>query len=254
MDLGYSYRLQNVGYHVDNTTIINDVTIDIEAGEKVSLVGPSGAGKTTLLRILAAQLQPESGTVKLFGRDTTDISFGQELSTLVGVINQQFDLVGNMTVIHNVLAGKLGKWGLFRSLVSMISPQESESALAALDRVGLTGKENMRVANLSGGEQQRVAVARLIVQDPSIIIADEPVASLDPARSQEIISLIVDVAESGNKTLISSIHSSEIIENFFDRVIAIRQGSILFDIPTTELTDGKLNELYRLQIGSDTSF
>ena len=232
-----------------DTPIIFDMSFDISEGERVAVLGPSGAGKTTLLRLLAAQILPDSGLIELFGRDTSYLRSGRDLSRAVGIISQQFDLVSNMSVIHNVLVGRLGEWSLLKSLYSLVSVRDPELALDALKVMGLTDKEELRVSQLSGGEQQRVAIARLIVQDPSIIIADEPVASLDPARSNEIMSLIESVVVSRKKTLITPLHSLELANRYFDRAIGIRKGKIYFDISTSALTEDILSGLYRIDNG-----
>ncbi|MCI0440637.1 MAG: ATP-binding cassette domain-containing protein [Chloroflexi bacterium] len=222
------------------------VSLTIHAGERVALVGPSGSGKTTLLHLLAGVIQPTEGRIALNGHFLSDVKPGRELSSLVGVIHQQFDLVPHLSVLQNVLAGRLGQWGLLKSVVSLLSPRDRHIAERALQRVGLSDKMRERASRLSGGEQQRVAIARLLVQDPRVIIADEPVSSLDPARAKDIAALLASIAIESNKTLIASIHAVELARANFNRVIGLRNGRIAFDLPVSDLSDDTLNALYEL--------
>jgi phosphonate transport system ATP-binding protein len=156
------------------------IDLAIGPGERVALAGPSGSGKSTLLYILAGLLPPDRGQLFLDSKAVSRLRPGRELSEAVGLVQQQLDLVPQLLVVQNVLAGRLGQWGLLRSLASLFSPRERDTALAALSRLGIADKIDERTSQLSGGEQQRVAIARLMVQAPKIILADEPVSSLDP--------------------------------------------------------------------------
>ena len=155
--------------------------------------GPSGSGKTTLLRVLAGALVPDEGpgAVVINGKSPAELKPGPELASLVGIVSQRFDLVPHLPVLHNVLAGRLGHWSLARSVLSLVWPLERRAAQQALARVGIADKINERPGHLSGGEQQRVAIARMMMQSPLVILADEPVASLDPARAEEVMELLV---------------------------------------------------------------
>jgi phosphonate transport system ATP-binding protein len=200
-----------------------------------------------LLHLLAGVIQPDSGSIALNGCVLSDMKPGRELSSLVGVIHQQYDLVPHLSVLHNVLAGRLGQWGILRSLVSLVSPRDRILAAHALEQVGLTDRIHERASRLSGGEQQRVAIARLLVQDPKVIIADEPVASLDPARAADLIRLLARIARDSDKTLISSIHSIDLAREYFDRVIGLRNGELQFDVPVDSVSSELLAELYDLE-------
>ena len=145
---------------------LHPISIDVNQGAAVAVAGPSGSGKTTLLHLIAGVIQPDSGSIELDGRRLADLTSGRELSGLVGVIHQQLDLVPHLNVIHNVLAGRLGRWSLARSLWSLVSPRDRDMAVEALDRVGLADRLYERTSRLSGGEQQRVAIARLLLQEP----------------------------------------------------------------------------------------
>ena len=238
------------------------IEFSIRPGERVALVGPSGSGKTTLLNLLSGIEQPDAGSLSIGGRCLSQKISRRELSRLVGLIHQQYDLVPQLPVVHNVLAGRFGRWGIFRSALSLVWPQDYAVARTALERMGIADKIQERTSHLSGGEQQRVAIARTIVQSPRLVLADEPVASLDPARAEEILRLLADLtsdsSDSNNsqdsrepsgdsgKTLIASIHSTELIRRFFSRAIGLREGQLQFDIPASELTPAALNDLYEL--------
>jgi phosphonate transport system ATP-binding protein len=209
------------------------------------VIGPSGAGKTTLLNILARIVEPDQGSLVIDGKPANQYS-SREFAHKVGVIRQQFDLVGSLPVIHNVLAGRLKDWGFFKSCLSFLWPQDRDMAVEALARVGLEDKIYEKTANLSGGEQQRVALSRLLVQRPELILADEPVSSLDPARANDILAMLVRLVKEENQTLIATLHTVEYAKKYFDRIIALRQGRIFFDLPVGEVTDEQLNQLYHL--------
>ena len=146
--------------------------------------------------------------------------------------------------MNNVLAGNLGRWNFFESIFSLISSRNSEIAQNALSMVDLSGRDRTKVSKLSGGEQQRVAIARLIVQDPAVILADEPVSSLDPARAEEIMNLLLKYVKTRSKTLVAVLHSFEFTKKYFDRVIGIREGEVYFDISTNSLTQNVFEDLY----------
>lgn len=234
-------------------TALEPLSLSVNAGESIAVIGPSGSGKTTLLNLMAGVIQPDSGAIMLGGRELSGLRPGGELSRLVGVIHQQFDLVPQLSVLHNVLAGRLGDWGLVQSLLSLVWPRERHVALQALERVGIQKKAAERAARLSGGEKQRVAIARLLVQDPQMIIADEPVSSLDPARAEDILDMLTGIAKERGKTLIASIHtldisSTDISSSYFSRVIGLREGRVQFDLPMHELSQRRLTSLYRLPL------
>lgn len=269
---------QGVTKTFPRVTALNGVGFSIEPGERVALVGPSGSGKTTLLNLLSGTVQPDAGALYVAGRPLAGGLPRRELAALVGIIHQQFDLVPQLPVLHNVLAGRFGRWGTFRSLLSAVWPQDYPLAAAALERMGIADKVQERTSHLSGGEQQRVAIARAIVQSPRLVLADEPVASLDPARAEEIMQLLVDLTgnsnhestgdsardSTGNSTydpnpalnlgqshdsgraLVASIHTTDLVRRYFTRVIGLRDGELQFDMPATELTQADLTDLYDL--------
>ena len=230
---------------------LSPLSFNILPGEKVALVGPSGSGKTTLLYLLAGILQPDEGVLSIDGRPMTSVRPGRELSQLVGLVHQQYDLVPHLSVLHNVLAGRLGQWGLLRSVISLVWPRDRQLAEEALAQMGIGDKVNERTSHLSGGELQRVAIARLMMQSSRIILADEPVSSLDPARAEGLLGLLTDLVRGsdGNdgKTLIASMHSPYLIRKYFSRVIGLREGVLQFDMPSSEMTDEVSDRLYDLE-------
>ena len=224
--------------------------LNIHPGEKIALAGPSGSGKTTLLYLLAGIIQPDEGYVSIDGRTLSSLRPGAELARLVGVMHQQFDLVPNLPVVQNVLAGRLGQWSLMRSLFSLVWPQDRLLAETALTQLGIADKIQERTSRLSGGEQQRVALARLLVQSSRIILADEPVSSLDPARAEDLLRLMTGLADFSDKTLVVSLHTPSLIRKYFSRVIGLREGLLQFDLPVEEMSDGVLERLYELNNGN----
>ena len=233
---------------------LSPLSLGIYAGERVALVGPSGSGKTTLLRLLAGSLVADGGAdaVQIDGKAPASLKPGRELAALVGIVSQRFDLVPHLPALHNVLAGRLGYWSLARAVTSLVWPLERRAAQDALAQVGLADKINERPAHLSGGEQQRVAIARMLMQSPLVALADEPVASLDPARAEEVMELLVELTAAQNRTLIASLHTASLIRRHFTRVIGLRESRLQFDLPAEQLTDGILGELYDLGAGDDT--
>jgi phosphonate transport system ATP-binding protein len=241
------FELNNISKIYERKIAVSSLSLNIKKGEIVAIIGPSGAGKTTLLNLLATVLTPDQGTLLIDNTHSKDYKTVKKLSKKVGIIRQQFDLVGQLAVIHNVLAGKLSDWGFFKSLLSLIFPQEKELAIKALERVGLLDKIYEQTSNLSGGEQQRVALARLLVQKPEAVLADEPVSSLDPARAEDILFMLTKLAREEGQTLVASLHTVEYARKYFNRIIALREGKVYFDLPVEQITDDILAELYDLK-------
>ena len=222
-------------------------SFEISAGEAVAIVGPSGSGKTTLLHLMGGVIQPDSGDISFNGHRLSEMKPGRELSSLVGVIRQQYDLVPHLSVLHNVLAGRLGQWGILQSLMSLVYPKNQTLAVGALEQVGLVDRIRERTSRLSGGEQQRDAIARLLVQDREMIIVNGPVASLDPARAADLIDLRAKIARESNKTFVASIHSTDLAHQHFNRVIGLRNGEKQFALPVAFVSPELLDGLYELE-------
>ena len=227
-------------------TALSSINLTIHPGERVALVGPSGSGKTTLLNLLSGAAQPDSGSLSVAGRVLSHKLHRRELCSMVGIIHQQLDLVPQLPVVHNVLAGRFGQWGIMRSMLSMVWPQDYQLAASALEQMGIPEKIQERTSHLSGGEQQRVAIARTIVQSPRLVLADEPVASVDPGRAREILQLLVGLTEDSGRALVASMHTPYLVQQFFSRAVGLKDGQVQFDIPAAELTQAIQTDLYAL--------
>ena len=228
------------------TTALRDVTLRIGAGERVAVLGASGAGKSTLLGVLGGTVAPTSGEVRVHGARPAALS-GPALRRLrarTGSVSQSLDLVGPLRVVHNVNAGRLAGWSLPRAAWSLLRPQGLAEARAALDRVALGDRLFDRCDELSGGQQQRVALARLLVQDPELVLADEPVSSLDPALTAHVLAVLGDLAADRSRTLVMSLHDPALAVRTCDRLIGLREGGVQLDVATAELAPGVLDELY----------
>ena len=237
-------RLESVSKRYNGTAALASVSLQIREGERVAVLGPSGSGKTTLLHLVAGIERPSEGRVLLAGQPLSSMSAGTKLAQLVGMMHQQLDLVPHLSVKHNVQAGRLGRWSLWKSLLSLVSLRESEMVERALERVGIPEKLHERTSHLSGGEQQRVAMARLLAQQSRVVLADEPVASLDPARAEDLMDLLVSIVTESGKTLIASVHSTHLTRKYFSRAVGLRDGTLEFDLPVEQLTDEALKRLY----------
>ena len=246
MPFGPLVVARDVSKSYPRATALWPTSITVERGETVALAGPSGSGKTTLLYLLAGLVQPDTGEVSIGGRSLSRLKPGRELAQLVGLIHQQYDLVPHLPVIHNVLAGRLGQWSLVQSVLSLIWPQDRQLAFGILDRLGIADKINERTSHLSGGEQQRVAIARLMAQSPSLVLADEPVASLDPARAEEMLALLTGLTADSGKTLIVSLHSPYLVRKYCSRIIGLSRGRLEFDVPTSAAAERLFDDLYDL--------
>lgn len=237
-----------------NLAALKNLNFEIHAGEKVGLVGSSGAGKSTLLNILNGGLIPSDGEILVWGECLSHLS-GQRRRTIqrqIGTIYQHFQLVESLAVIHNVKAGYLGYWSFGQALLSLVFPelpfkgssQDIQRVKSALKQVGIADKLYARTGDLSGGQKQRVALARILVQNPEVILADEPIASLDPQLSQEMMDLLATLCDRHGKTLVISLHSLKFARSHCDRLIGLKQGCIVFDCPAPEVTDAQLTHLY----------
>jgi phosphonate transport system ATP-binding protein len=243
------FQLTNVTHQFDQTPTLQNLNFTIQSGERVAIVGSSGAGKSTLLKLLNATLQPTHGEIVAFDRPLTQLNpkSRRQIQRQIGMIYQQFHLVDNLRVIHNVNAGHLGRWSIWQALVSLLVPLQRSTALQALTQVGIPEKINERTDQLSGGQQQRVAIARVLVQNPLVILADEPTASLDPELSKEVMALLCRLCAEQGRTLIVSLHDVELARQYCDRMIGLKSGNLIFDLPSKAVTQEVLDELYQIQ-------
>lgn len=239
-------RLQNVSVRIGGKIILKDIDLDISPGECVVLIGPSGAGKSTLLGVLNGTVLPAEGDVWNLGKNMKLLSSRERrlLCSKIGTVYQDLCLVQPLRVVHNVNAGNLCRWTTLRSLFSLFWPFDRERVQAALERVGIPEKMYEKTCALSGGQQQRVAIARVLIQDPEIILADEPISSLDPERSRETMDLLRNLNRELNKTVVASCHSIEFARTHFDKIVGIRDGRIAFVCNPEQLTDELLGQLY----------
>ncbi len=227
-------------------TAVDGLDLKVERGERIALIGPSGAGKTTLFRMLNCTLRPTAGKLWINGDEVVTLHGKRlrEVRRKIGTIYQQHNLVPRLKVAHNVLAGNLGQWSTVRSLISLVRPVDLEMAYGALRQVGIEEKIFTRTDELSGGQQQRVAIARVLIQDPEVILADEPVSSVDPSLATVIVKLLLEISERTRKTLLMNLHSVDLALAYFPRVIGTKNGKALFDLSPDKVSDSLLEELY----------
>lgn len=229
---------------------LRDVSLTVRAGERVALLGASGSGKSTLLRCLCGleTADPGGGEIDVFGQPMQrNGRLASDIRTQrrgIGIIFQQFNLVGRLPVMTNVLTGLAAEVPLWRSLLGRFSLEDRARALDALDSIGLGPQAFQRASTLSGGQQQRAAVARALVQGARLLLADEPVASLDPESTRRVMELLGQLNRERGMTLIVSLHHVGLARRHCERVIALREGVLVFDGPSAELTPPFLRELY----------
>ena len=224
--------------YAGGTLALAGVDLDVAAGEFIALIGPSGAGKSTLLRCLNGLVRPTAGDVEVDGRPVTSAT-GEEMRRIrarVGFVFQQFNLLRRLTVLDNVLIGRLGHVAVARSLLGAFPAADVARAQATLARVGLGGLGSRRADTLSGGQQQRVAIARALVQEPRVLLADEPMASLDPALSHTVMEILQRINHEDGITVVTSLHVLEIARQYARRVVGLSGGRVVYDGATDALT------------------
>lgn len=223
---------------------LNNINLKIQKGDMTVLLGPSGAGKSTLLRCLNGLEQPTKGEIFFNGKTILTKKTLRNIRKKTGMIFQQFNLVKRLTVLQNVLCGRLAYTSPFLSCLKLFSKNDIDLAKFCINRVGLIEKLNDRIDHLSGGQQQRVAIARALVQEPEIILADEPVASLDPISSSEIMDILKDINKKDNITVIISLHNVHLAKKYAKKIIGIREGQIVLQKNNKDLTKEDISMIY----------
>ncbi len=235
--------IKNLTKEFNGNRVLEEINIEIRKGEVIALIGSSGSGKSTLMNLITRTLDKDKGEILIEGEKISQFN-NKDFAKKVGILRQQFDLVKNIKVVHNVLAGRFNEWGFTKSFISLFKPQDLDYAKSALKKIGLEEKLYEITSSLSGGEQQRVAIARLLVQNPLLFLADEPISSLDPVNSRNVLSLITGLVRKEEKTLLASMHSIEYSKEFFDRIIGLKKGKIIFDDKTENITEKMIKILY----------
>jgi len=230
----------------DGTVALDGVDLVVPDGQFLAIVGLSGSGKSTLMRLINRLIEPTSGRVLFDGVDVTAADQRQlrDIRRQIGMVFQQFNLVKRSSVVTNVLAGRLGYADAWPSLFHRFPREDYERAEANLRRVGIPEKARQRADTLSGGQQQRVGIARALMQEPKLILADEPVASLDPATAHSVLNYLEEVNKQDGITVICSLHFLSLARRYADRVAALRTGSIVFDGKPEEIDDARFREIY----------
>ena len=243
---GHAITATNVVKVFGDKAALKGVDLAIAPGEMVVLLGLSGSGKSTFLRHVDGLETPTSGTLNVLGQDLTTLSGKgmRQLRSKVGFVFQQFELVPSLTALENVLTGALATLRGPRLGLATYPRRLRVKALETLDRVGLLERAYERADTLSGGQQQRVAIARALMQEPEILLADEPVASLDPESSRVVMSLIREIARERNLTVLCSLHQVDLALSWADRIIGLREGAVVLDTPTAGLGRAQVMEIY----------
>lgn len=241
--------LQNLSRQFGETRAVDKVTLNIRPGQFVGVIGRSGAGKSTMLRLINRLVDPSEGSILFEGTDITALK-GKALRAWrrdCAMIFQQFNLVDRLDVLTNVLIGRLAEHGFLSSMAMRFSDEERAMAIQALDRLDLVPQALQRAGTLSGGQQQRVAIAKALVQNPKIMLADEPIASLDPANATLVMDGLKTINREDGITVLVNLHTLDTARAYCDRIIAMRQGRIFFDGTAAQLTDDVVRDIYGLE-------
>lgn len=242
-----SLRLENLRKeYVAGKPILKDISFEVKGRSSVAIIGPSGTGKSTLIRCVNKLIPPTSGKVFVSGENITVLQ-GKKLREArrkVGMVFQEFNLVERLSVMENVLCGRLGYVSPLRAWLRKYPQEDIDRAFDLLDSIGLLEFSRQRADSLSGGQRQRVGIARAVMQQPHVLLADEPTSSLDPKTSVEIMELLVSLSEVNNIPLIINIHDVELAKRFTSRVIGLSEGGVVYDGPPDQLSDENLMEIY----------
>ena len=238
--------LSGVSKHFKETKAVDTVSVDIPQGQFVGVIGRSGAGKSTMLRLINRLIDPTAGSISYDGKEITQLK-GKELRDWrrdCAMIFQQFNLVDRLDVLTNVLVGRLAEHGFFSSMAMRFTDEERTMAIQALDRLDLVPQALQRAGTLSGGQQQRVAIAKALVQSPRIMLADEPIASLDPANATLVMDGLKTINTEDGLTVLVNLHTLDTARAYCDRIIAMRAGRVFFDGTAAQLTDDVVRDIY----------
>ncbi len=232
--------------HAGGNRALANISLELEHGERVAIIGPSGAGKTSLLRILATSIRPSAGEVQVLGKNPWRLPRRalKNLRSRIGLVHQAPPLPGRQRVVTAVLSGRLGLWPLWKALASLAYPADIAGARAMLSRLEIADRLFERCDRLSGGQLQRVGIARVLYQQPELILADEPVSAMDPALANHTIGELQNEAASRGITLVASLHAVDLALRWFPRIVGIKSGEMIFDLPPVRVTDAMLQELY----------
>jgi len=225
---------------------LNGISFRVDEPKVITIIGPSGAGKSTLIRCINRLVEPTSGKILLDGTDIAGLSSRglRKARRRMGMIFQEYNLVERLTVMENVLSGRLGYIGFWRAYRRKFPPEDVTAAFKLLDRVGLEGYQNTRADALSGGQRQRVGIARALMQRPDLLLVDEPTARLDPKTSRQIMRLLVELARENNTPALVNIHDVALAQTFSDRIIGLADGQIVFDGTAEDVTSDVLTQIY----------
>jgi len=248
-------KFKEVGkIYPNGTEALKNVTLDIEQGEFVTIIGLSGAGKSTLIRLVNKMHDVTSGELIVNDVPVDGTLTGKSLRKFrrkIGMVFQSFNLIGRTTVLKNVLAARVADIGFFKSLLGIYSLEDKVVSLNALEKLGILDKAYSRADQLSGGQMQRVALARTLAQEPKIILADEPVASLDPITATQVMKDFEKINKEFNITVIANMHHVDMAMKYATRVIGIRDGLVVYDGPTTTVTNDTLKMIYGRELTDD---
>ena len=234
-----------VQYKQSEKPTLNIEQLLISQGERIALVGSSGSGKTTLLRLINGYLRPKSGSLHILGEEmTARRARRRDLRRRVAFVFQSFNLVERASVFENVLWGRLGYVGTLASIVGGFTEEDKQTALSVIQEVDLLDQIEQRCDTLSGGQQQRVGIARALAQEPDIILADEPVSSLDPSLADDVLQLLLNVSVARSATLLMSLHQPDFARQYAQRIIGLQTGQIVFDGKSEDLTDAEVKRIY----------
>jgi phosphonate transport system ATP-binding protein len=240
------FELKNVTRRFGKKLAVDSVTLDIPQGQMVGIIGRSGAGKSTLLRMINRLQEPSSGTIHFGGVEVSGLR-GQPLRNWqrdCAMIFQQFNLVPRLDVLTNVMLGRLNHRSTILSLLNVFSREERVQAIAALERLGIEQTALQAAGTLSGGQQQRVAIARALMQNPKMVLADEPIASLDPLNAKIVMDALRDINEREGITVITNLHTLDTARNYCERIVGMAGGRVVFDGKPSELTSEAVKEIY----------
>jgi len=244
-------RLEGVRKRFGDKIAVDNVSVEIPAGQFVSVIGRSGAGKSTLLRVINRLTMPTSGKILFDDVEVTRL-YGRALRDWrqkTAMIFQQFNLIGRLDVLTNVLIGRINHTSLLRSLTRLWTREDRAIALSALEQFDIANLAPQRADTLSGGQQQRVAIARALVQEPRVLLADEPIASLDPRNTKIVMDALLRINKHFGITVITNLHSIDTARSYSDRLIGMAQGRVVFDDGPATLTDARARDIYGLEAG-----